>query len=249
MKVLISPISRTEALLVSKGGADIVDVKNTTEGSLGANFPWIIREIVDALDGHPVTFSATLGDLPYKPGTAALAAVGAAHSGARYIKAGLYGTQNLREASEVMSAVEQACRSFDDDITVVAAGYADYRRFGGLHPETIVEAAVNSKSDVVMVDTAIKDGATLFDNMTMAEIREFVDAAHDRGLQVALAGSIKREHIPLLVELGPDIIGVRGAVCTATDRNTQIEVDRVRSFVAAVREGTAASLVASSAAQ
>ncbi|MEL6207177.1 MAG: (5-formylfuran-3-yl)methyl phosphate synthase, partial [Pseudomonadota bacterium] len=101
MKVLISPVSLEEAIMVADGGGDIVDIKNTREGSLGANFPWIIREVTSALAGRPVTFSATLGDLPYKPGTAALAALGAAASGARYIKAGMYGTKTAAEAGEV----------------------------------------------------------------------------------------------------------------------------------------------------
>ena len=37
--------------------------------------------------------SATLGDVPYKPGTVSLAAAGAVVSGADYIKVGLYGTR------------------------------------------------------------------------------------------------------------------------------------------------------------
>ena len=45
MLLLISPINREEALESIKGGADIVDVKNPKEGSLGANFPWVIKEI------------------------------------------------------------------------------------------------------------------------------------------------------------------------------------------------------------
>lgn len=45
MLLLISPINREEALESIEGGADIVDVKNPKEGSLGANFPWVIKEI------------------------------------------------------------------------------------------------------------------------------------------------------------------------------------------------------------
>ncbi len=227
-----------EALLAANGGADIIDVKNTSEGSLGANFPWIIQEVVRSLQNQPVTFSATLGDLPFKPGTAALAATGAAYAGARYIKAGMYGTKTLEEASDVMIAVARACRNFDPDIRVVTAGYADYGRFGGLHPQTIIKAAVNSNSDVVMVDTAIKDGATLFDNMDFGDIQNFIDVAHSHNLEVALAGSIKKEHIPTLLELKPDIVGLRGAVCVGNDRNTQIELGRLQSFVSAIRSST-----------
>jgi (5-formylfuran-3-yl)methyl phosphate synthase len=234
MKVLISPTSLEEARLAAEGGADIIDVKNTSEGSLGANFPWVIREIVDGLREYPVTFSATLGDLPFKPGTASLAAAGAAASGAQYVKAGLYGTRTLDEAITLMQSVSRACREYDPAITVVAAGYADYRRFNGLPPQTIVQAAARSQANVVMIDTAIKDGSTLFDNMSVGAIRTFIAMAHEHHLAVALAGSIGTSHVPLLKELSPDIVGVRGAVCGNNDRSTAIHLARVRDFVSRI---------------
>ena len=46
MLLLISPINTKEAFEAIEGGADIVDVKNPSEGSLGANFPWVIRRSV-----------------------------------------------------------------------------------------------------------------------------------------------------------------------------------------------------------
>jgi uncharacterized protein (UPF0264 family) len=235
VQVLISPVSLEEAFAVCDGGAEIVDIKNTREGSLGASFPWIIRDIVKKLQGRGVVFSATLGDLPFKPGTAALAALGAAASGAQYIKAGLHGVRNYDEAAALMSAVVRACRDFDDKITVVAAGYADYRRFDGLDTATLVQVGRNTGCDLVMVDTAIKDGATLFDALSRDEIVEFVSSAHRAGLQVALAGSVKIEHLPELHRIAPDVVGIRGAVCTGRDRNTRIDPEMVKRFVAAAR--------------
>jgi len=83
----------TEACSALLGGADILDVKNPREGSLGANFPWAIRAVVDLVDGR-VPVSATIGDLDFKPGTASLVALGAAVAGADYIKAGLLGRKD-----------------------------------------------------------------------------------------------------------------------------------------------------------
>ena len=102
MKLLVSPVNKEEAIIASKGGADIVDVKNPKEGSLGANFPWIIKEIKEAVHGkQPI--SATIGDFNYKPGTAALAAFGAAVAGADYIKVGLYDIQTREQALELLT--------------------------------------------------------------------------------------------------------------------------------------------------
>ena len=97
MLLLISQINTEEALEAIEGGADIVDVKNPKEGSLGANFPWVIENIRQ-LTPPDMLVSATLGDVPYKPGTVSLAAMGALVSGADYIKVGLYGTSNYDEA-------------------------------------------------------------------------------------------------------------------------------------------------------
>jgi (5-formylfuran-3-yl)methyl phosphate synthase len=231
MLVLISPVSHEEAASIVDTGVDIIDVKNVNEGSLGAQFPWHTRKVVELTRPAGVKTSATLGDLPYKPGTAALAAYGAAVCGVTYIKAGLHGTTTYEQAFEVMDAVRQAVRMVGDDIDVVAAGYADYRRFNGLNPSDLVRAARDARCDLVMVDTAIKDGKTLFDAMSIEEIRRFVDEGHRAGMRVALAGSIKAEHTSVLLDLGADIIGVRGVVCEGTDRKTRISPEKARRYV------------------
>jgi len=232
MQVLISPESIEEAISIMDCKMHLLDVKNTAEGSLGAQFPWNTRRVVELAKDHGLTVSATLGDLPFKPGTASLAAYGCAMTGAGYIKAGLYGAKTYQEAFEMMDAIRRAVRMASETAVVVAAGYADWRRFGGLCPEDLVAAARDAKCDLVMVDTAIKDGKTLFDNMTFDEINDFVRKAHAAGLLVALAGSIKVHHTDKLFELGPDVVGVRGAVCEDSEnRRTRICPKKTNEFV------------------
>lgn len=240
MLVLISPVSYEEAVSILDTGVDIIDVKNVNEGSLGAQFPWHTKKVVELARIRGIRTSATLGDLPYKPGTAALAAFGAAQCGVTYIKAGLYGMNTYEQARDMMEAVRQAVRMVGDTIDVVAAGYADYRRFGGLSPRDLVRAARDAQCNVVMVDTAIKDGKTLFDALTVEEIREFVQLGQEAGLRVALAGSLKAEHAPLLLDLQPDVIGVRGAVCKGKDRKTRISPEKTRRFVQLFHDAAAA---------
>ncbi|GGQ19816.1 hypothetical protein GCM10010279_29570 [Streptomyces mutabilis] len=84
MSLLISPDGGEEALDRAKAAEhlDIVDVRKSDEGSLSANFPWVIREIGNAVPADkPV--SATVGDVPYKPGTVAQTALGVVVSGPR----------------------------------------------------------------------------------------------------------------------------------------------------------------------
>ena len=79
MQLLVSPSSIDEAR--HSVAADIIDVKKPSEGSLCANFPWVIREIKE-FARKPV--SAAIGDFEFKPGGAALTAYGAACAGAEY---------------------------------------------------------------------------------------------------------------------------------------------------------------------
>jgi len=231
MQVLISPQSVEEALSIIDCKMDILDVKNTKEGSLGAQFPWNTKRVVEATQPRKIKTSATLGDLPFKPGTAALAAYGCATTGVTYVKAGLHGLNTYEQAFEMMDAIRKAVRMVSETADVVASGYADWRRFDGLSTHDLVRAARDTQCDLVMVDTAIKDGKTLFDNMTVAELKEFVGAAREAGLGVALAGSVKLEHADMLFEIDPDLIGVRGAVCEGKDRSTRICPDKTNSFV------------------
>ena len=218
MLLLISPINTDEAHEAIEGGADIVDVKYPKEGSLGANFPWVIRNIRN-ITPEGMHVSATLGDVPYKPGTVSLAAAGAVVSGADYIKVGLYGTKNYDEALEVMENVVRSVREFDKNALVVASGYADAHRVGAVDPMEIPKVAAEAGADLAMVDTAVKDGKTLFDFMDIDKLQEFNNMIHDHGLKSALAGSIKKNQLKLLYDVGCDVVGIRGAACTGGDRN------------------------------
>lgn len=239
MQVLISPESIDEAVSIMGCKMDIIDVKNTAEGSLGAQFPWNTKKVVELAKSHGLIVSATLGDLPYKPGTASLAAYGCANTGAGYIKAGLHGAKTYQEAFEMMEGVRKAVRMVSETATVVAAGYADWRRFGGLSTDDLVKAARDAKCDLVMVDTAIKDGKNLFDNMTVDEIKDFVRKGHEAGMRVALAGSVKAHHTDVLFECGCDVVGVRGAVCEdSSNRRTRISPKKTDEYVTLIHQKT-----------
>ena len=122
MQLLVSVVNRFEAQEAVKGGADIIDVKNPLEGALGAQPPEKIREIFEVLPPH-YELSACIGDLPNLPGTASLAALGAAVSGADYVKAGLFGVSTVDDAVALMTPVVRAVQGYDSRKKVVAAGY------------------------------------------------------------------------------------------------------------------------------
>ena len=228
MRLLVSPMNIEEARAALQGGADILDVKNPKEGSLGANFPWAIRAVVNLADGK-VPVSATIGDLEFKPGTASLAALGAAVAGAEFVKAGLLGVKTLDQAEEMLQGIVRAVKDFDSRKRVVAAGYSDYARAGSISPKLLPAAAAAAGADLVMVDTAVKDGRATFDFMSEQDLTDFISLGHYHGLEVALAGSIDFLHLELLKRLDPDIIGVRGIVCGG-DRRSAIRADLVEKL-------------------
>jgi uncharacterized protein (UPF0264 family) len=119
-----------------------------------------------------------------------------------------------------MENVVKAVHEFNDDATIVASGYADAHRVGAVDPLEIPRVAADSGADLAMVDTAVKDGKTLFDFMDEEKISQFTTEIHDYGLKSALAGSVTKEQLPLLAELGCDVAGIRGAACIGGDRNS-----------------------------
>lgn len=228
MKLLISPINKEEAIVASNGGADIVDVKNPKEGSLGANFPWVISSVKDAI-GSKQPISATIGDFNYKPGTASLAALGAAASGADYVKVGLFDIQTEKQALDMLTNIVQSVKGYDSSKCVVASGYSDYERINSISPMLLPAIGAKAGVDVVMVDTGIKDGRSTFEFMSEDELTEFTELARDMNLLSALAGTLMFEDLPALRRIQPDIIGIRGMVCGG-DRNDGIQQELVEKL-------------------
>ncbi len=238
MKLLVSPKDMEEAKAVIRGNADIIDVKNPKEGSLGANFPWIIksiRELVEKEKGNGVKISAAIGDFDYKPGTASLAALGAASAGAEYIKVGLHKIKTKGEAIDLLTGVVKAVKNFDPTRKVVSAFYADYKRINSISPFEITAIGAEVEIDVAMIDTGIKDGKSTLEFLSAEELKTFVLESKALGLLTALAGSLKFEDVSAIKEIGPDIIGVRGMVCGG-NREDSVRAELVRELKRMVRE-------------
>ncbi|MCK9630232.1 MAG: (5-formylfuran-3-yl)methyl phosphate synthase [Methanoregula sp.] len=228
MQLLVSPSSLNEAK--DSVAADIIDVKKPSEGSLGANFPWVIREIKEFAQ-KPV--SAAIGDFDYKPGGASLAAYGAACAGADYVKIGL-AFDGKDKAREVISAVVKAVKDPFPKKYVVIAAYSDYERMHTISPFDVAPIAAECEADFAMVDTGIKDRQSTFAFMDENALRSFTEGNRKLGLGTALAGALKFEDIDALRRIDPDIIGVRGMVCGG-DRNATVREDLIRKALAMIR--------------
>ena len=238
MQLMISVVSAEEARIATLNGANILDVKNPAEGSLGAQFPGVIKEVVCAAQGA-VKVSAAIGDMPSLPGTAALAALGAAVCGVDYVKVGLYGPRTVAEAVFLLKQVGQALSGYPST-AIIAAGYADARRAGTLDPQLLPGIAASAGVSGCLLDTAIKDGCTLFDFQTPDSLQALANEAHAAGLVFGLAGALRPEDLARVRELGADVAGVRTAVCRDNRREGPLLGERVRwlsEFMAKLPDG------------
>ena len=228
MQLLVSPSSIDEAR--HSGAADIIDVKKPSEGSLGANFPWVIREI-KSFSKKPV--SAAIGDFDYKPGGASLAAYGAACAGADYVKIGL-AFEGQEQARDVIRAVVKAVKDEFPKKNVVIAAYSDFERMHSISPFDMAPIAAECGADFAMIDTGIKDRQSTFAFMNEATLRSFSEKNKKLGLGTALAGAFKFEDIDALKRINPDIIGVRGMVCGGA-RNATVREELIKTALALIR--------------
>jgi uncharacterized protein (UPF0264 family) len=230
LKILISIRSLEELIPAIKGGADIIDLKNPNEGSLGAPFPWLIKEIRERRDDF--TLSVAIGDMPNLPGTAALASSGAANCGANIIKVGLYGPHSFDDAVTLLRSVVKATKIINRKILVVGAGYADFKFFNGIDSMEIPAICNLAGADIAMLDTYSKKGQKLFDFINSEKLKDFINKSHKNELLAALAGSLELKDIKKINDLGADIIGFRGAACSGSDRkNGIVEINRVKKIV------------------
>ncbi|MFZ0215334.1 MAG: (5-formylfuran-3-yl)methyl phosphate synthase [Candidatus Dormiibacterota bacterium] len=235
MRLLVSVVSAQEARRALAGGADIIDVKDPSEGALGAPSPRVLAEVVRVVDGAaPV--SVALGDLPNLPHTAALAARGAALSGADYVKVGLRGVRGLDDAAALMDAVADAVGVDGDQVSVIAAAYADA---DALHPPAFAPAGLPALVDRTgiagaLVDTFRKDGRGLYGWLSESELTDLIVRTRAAGASFAVAGQLTQGD---LCRVAADIVGVRSAVCHGGDRAAELDAELVSAAVAEINPG------------
>jgi (5-formylfuran-3-yl)methyl phosphate synthase len=230
MKLLVSVVSVEEAERAVAGGADIVDVKDPGEGALGAPAPRVLSDVVRAV-GSAAPVSAALGDLPDLPHTAALAARGAALSGADYVKVGLRGVRELDRAVAVMSAVADAV---GPQTSVIAAAYADAEALDppALAPAWLPRLVERTGIAGALVDTFVTDGRGLYGWLSESELAHLIDRTRQTGAIFAVAGQLRRG---ALRRVAADVVGVRSAVCRGGDRTDELEAELVAAAATELR--------------
>lgn len=219
--LLASVRSAHEAAIALDGGADIIDVKEPSEGALGAAPPEEIAAVVQRVGGRrPV--SATVGDLPARPELVCPAVERTAAAGADIVKVGLFDNGGHAAVIDALSA--QAGRG----LRLVVVMFADRSPDFGL-----LSRLARGGLYGVMLDTADKERGSLRSQLGAGQIARFVAEARAQGLLVGLAGSLGVDDVAPLLALEPDFLGFRGALC-AGGRSAALDaaaVSRVRTLI------------------
>lgn len=246
-QLLVSVRDGDEALAALRGGADIIDVKEPANGSLGRASIEVISVIADvvrsrSVDQTPtVPVSLALGEVKeWMDESAAWQMSGVPsvihRTQPRFLKLGLSGLCGVFPAgADWFESWMQVRSRIPGEHFWVAVAYADAARARSPTVADVCEAAVKSQCRVLLIDTFEKDESTLVDWLSFDELRRLRTATTDHGLLLALAGRISSGHLPRLFEFEPDIIAVRGAVCDHGFRTSTIREERVSEFRRAMR--------------
>ncbi len=226
MMLMVSAQNLEEALEAEKGGADIVDIKNLQEAMVGSGHPMLAREVRSRIPAHKHV-SVTLGVVPNQPGTVAMATYAAAQLQATSVKVGFVRAE-YDTAVEVLREARAALEG--SETKLIGSLFADNHLYDGLDPHLVVKLCREGHCDGLLIDTLTKDGRNLFDFMSEAELREVVIQGKLAGMSTALSGHLQIDDLDELARINPDIVGVRGAVCSTGDRNRTVAWEAVARF-------------------
>lgn len=220
-RLLVSVRSAAEAEEALGGGADLIDVKEPSAGSLGAAAPHTIAEVLAQVAGRREV-SAALGELR-EPAAADRAAT--LPLGVRYAKFGLSGTAN----SDWMPRWQAASACLPRGARAVGVVYADWASAAAPPPGDVLAAAARIGCPLVLVDTFDKSRGSLRRIWPHDALARFADDVRAAGLGLVLAGSLQLSDVGPLGRLSPDFLAVRGAV-TRGGRDAALAAEQVRRW-------------------
>ncbi len=223
--LLVSVRSALEAEAALQGGADIIDVKEPMNGPLGRSDISTISAVTGFVQGR-VPVSAALGELAESADLRPL-------SNLHFVKWGL--AQSGSRWRERLLEVGGRWTGINQKLHLVAVAYADWRQAQSPAPNDVLAFVRDNRWAVLLVDTFTKGEKTLLDWMSQEEIKRMCGQCRDHRIKIALAGSLGREEISILLPLRPDIFAVRGAVCRGKDRAGNLDPTLVRELSTLIR--------------
>ena len=132
-----------------------------------------------------------------------------ASAGVAFVKVGFAGMRRRQRFEEDVVALARAAHPS----ALVLVVYADFDVADAPPPAEILALAAHLKPAGILLDTYDKNGAGLTSLMPACTLATFVSRAKASGRFVAIAGKLTLEDIETMHDIGPDVIGLRGAAC------------------------------------
>lgn len=220
-QLLVSVRDVEEARAALLGGADIIDIKEPSNGSLGAADLQTIIAIADEVS-EVLPVSVALGELQELDP----ALVDALPHSILFAKTGLKG---CLEDDYWQTRLQNAWRYLPPMVGRVAVAYADWQQAKSPNPLDIIAAGKALGGSHFLLDTSSKSKPVL-DLVGLDELNRWFDFARQSELQIAIAGSLAGRTFEQAIDsFAPEIIAVRGAACDG-DRTQQVSELRVREL-------------------
>jgi uncharacterized protein (UPF0264 family) len=208
------------------GGADLIDIKDPQRGSLGAARQTTWREVCAVVaKRRPV--SVALGELlEFAPLPS-----GNLPAEVRYAKLGLARCALHEDWSRRwLRALETLPRHVDP----VAVIYADAEAAAAPTAAEIVRQASRVGCRALLIDTFEKTSGNLLETMSREALQAVIARARLDNLIVVLGGSLDAHSLEAALQLEPDYVAFRGAVCRGrrTDSLDQLLVRELAARLA-----------------
>ena len=250
-RLLVSVRDAREAQLAASAGADIIDVKEPDHGSLGFAGADRINQVLDAVPQR-IPVSAALGEcLEHAerdsntfriPNTLSFVKLGLSQTLRRETSIATVGTKDLNtdDGNADWRSAWKRTREFvesrsgwaetNNSPRWVAVAYADAGDEAAPPATDVLDAAIEAGCAGLLIDTFGKERGSTFDLMSLTELVQLRNAANCGGMFFALAGQIGSSDIDKVQQIQPDILAVRGAVCSGNDRRSSIDAQKVHSL-------------------
>ena len=208
-RMLASVANAAEAGVAVQLGADIIDLKDARRGALGAVSLDIARQSIAAVAGRSET-SAALGDPPYNEEALLESARALAAMGVDHLK--------LAVDAPTLDRLGDSLSRLARDVALIGMIFADEK------PDFALLARLEKLGfKGAMLDTRDKTRGRLIAHLEIVHLSEFCTQCRELKMMSGLAGSLEAPDVPRLLLVRPDVLGFRGALCHARDRQGAID--------------------------
>ncbi len=243
--LLVSVRCADEVASAIEGGAEIIDVKEPSHGSLGMASPETLTACSAAVPEHYL-WTLAGGELldrrkhvdgrgdsdATSPGTAVFLP-----ELKRLPYAVKFGLSQCRD-TEWTGIFQDVAANLPVTVRAIPVAYADWQAAGSPAVPAVLDAAILYGWSTVLVDTFDKaESGSLLDLVSIETLQDWVLQASRHGVDVVLAGRLSLQDVSVVSACEPMAVAVRSAVCVG-GRNGRVDTRLVQMVASECHDGS-----------